>query len=72
MESMNIDTIIQNHDRLEHDLRKALTTMERKSVIYDIRKQILANQDKCPHYSQYNWAVVDGICPYCGKQLFNK
>ena len=68
----NMQQIIEDHERLERDLRVALATLERKSIIYDIRMQILDNQRQCPHFSpDYNWAVVDEICPYCGKELKN-
>lgn len=65
---MNIDEIIQNKERLELELRKALSSMEKKDTIFKIREQIRKNQDNCPHYSsKYNWTHVDR-CPYCGKK----
>lgn len=64
---MNIDDIIQNRQDLEYRLRVALSTMERKSTIQEIHKEIIENQRQCPHVdNKYNWAIVDGICPYCG------
>lgn len=70
MESMNIDDIIQNREELNTRLRMALATMERKSTIQEIRKEIIHNQQQCPHFSdKYNWAIVDGVCPYCGYML---
>ena len=67
---MNIDEIMVKHAQLEHDLNLALATMERKNEIKRIREEILNNQDHCPHFSEkYNFAIIDGICPYCGKHL---
>lgn len=67
---MNIDEIILKRNQLNHDLRIALATMERKDTVAQIRKAIIENQDKCPHISsKYNWAIVDGTCPYCGRHI---
>ena len=67
---IDIDTIIKQHDTLEHQLNLALATMERKSKIYEIRTAILENQNLCPHFSEkYNWPIIDNICPYCGRKL---
>ena len=69
---MNIEEIIKNRERLDKELRFALSTMERKDTIAKIRLDILKNQKTCPHFdNKYNWAVVDRICPYCGFQLSN-
>lgn len=69
---MSIEKIIENRERLDKELRFALSTMERKDTIAKIRLDILKNQKACPHFdNKYNWAVVDGICPYCGFQLSN-
>lgn len=40
---MNIDEIIQNKERLELELRKALSSMEKKDTIFKIREQIRKN-----------------------------
>ena len=40
---MNIDEIIQNKERLELELRKALRSMEKKDTIFKIREQIRKN-----------------------------
>ena len=62
-----IDEIIQTHIQLEKQLQVALATMERSNKITEIHKQIIANQNRCPHFnSNYNWAIVDDTCPYCG------
>lgn len=67
---MSIEKIIENRERLDKELRFALSTMERKDTIAKIRLDILKNQKACPHFdNKYNWAVIDGICPYCGFQL---
>ena len=70
MEIMTIDQIISNHTVIERRLFKALATMDRKEDIQILREQLIELQDKCPHFStKYNWEVVDGTCPYCGKNL---
>ena len=69
---MNIDKIISNKERLNKELRIALSTMERSDKIYEIKKEIIENQKVCPHVSnKYNWAIVDSICPYCGFHFAN-
>ena len=67
-----IDDIIATHEKLERELRVALATMERSDKIFEIKKQIIANQIRCPHVSdKYNWTIAYGKCPYCGF-VFNK
>ena len=67
---MIIDDIIYNHDKLEHELKIALSTMEKTDLVKELREKIKANQLGCPHFSdKYNWAIVNEICPYCGKKL---
>lgn len=67
---MNIEEIITNRNRLDNELRQALSTMERKDTIAKIRLDIIKNQRACPHFdNNYNWAVIDGVCPYCGFKL---
>lgn len=67
---MTMDQIIQKHMELSHELTIALSTMERKSVIYELRKELREIQNICPHFShEHNFAMVDGHCPYCGKNL---
>ena len=47
-----------------------ISTMERKSVIYELRKELRELQNICPHFSaEHNFAMVEGYCPYCGKKL---
>lgn len=67
---MNMEDIISRHNELERRLHIALATMERKSTIYEIKKEMREIQNVCPHFSnEYNYAMVDGYCPYCGKKL---
>lgn len=62
-----IDDIITTHEKLERELRMALATMERSDKVFEIKKQIIANQSKCPHFdNNYNWAITNDTCPYCG------
>ena len=64
---MNIDDIINTRKILDHKLQMALSTMEKKDTIMAIRKEIIQNQKKCPHFSsKYNWVVTAQECPYCG------
>lgn len=70
---MNMNEIIQKREELDNQLNIALSTMEKKDTIQKIRLEILKNQRQCPHYStEYNWVVVDGVCPYCGFKLQNE
>lgn len=67
---MNIDEIIQNKEILDKALYVALSTMEKKTVIKELRQKIKDNQAACPHFSEkYNFVMIDDICPYCGKKL---
>ena len=64
---MNIDDIIQTHERLACELRLALATMERSDKVNEIHKKIIGNQKQCPHFSnKYNWTIANNSCPYCG------
>ena len=63
----DIMNIVAQRERLDKELHMALATMERSDKIEQIRKQQIANQMNCPHFSsEFNWAVVDNTCPYCG------
>ena len=65
-----IDDIIFEYNNLEKELRLSLSTMERKSKIYEIKQSIFNLQRKCPHYDEtHEFDLIDGKCVYCGKQL---
>ena len=67
---MNMNEIIRKHEELERRLKIALSTMERKSTISEIYTELIDLQKQCPHFSvEHSFAIVDGECPYCGKQL---
>ena len=67
MEYMNIDEIISRRTELEKQLRFALSTMEKKDAIYNIKEKLIEVQRQCPHFSdKYNWVAQNGTCPYCG------
>ena len=67
---MNIEEIMRTKEILDAQLRVALSTMERKDIIKELKKEIDANQMACPHFSdKYNFTMIDGKCPYCGKNL---
>ena len=62
-----MEDIIANHERIARELRVALATMERSDRVNELHKELIENQKRCPHFSaEYNWAVVNGTCPYCG------
>lgn len=62
-----IQDIIQTKEKLDQQLKTALSTMEHKDTVKKIRAAITENQKRCPHFdNNYNWAIVDDICPYCG------
>lgn len=64
---MRIDDIIQTRERLNRELRMALSTMERKDTIEKIKLAMIDNQKHCPHAStKYNWEITNDTCPYCG------
>ena len=67
---MNMDQIIQKHTELSYKLNYSLSTMERKSTINEIHRELIELQRQCPHFSlEHSFAIIDGECPYCGKQL---
>lgn len=64
---MRIDDIIQTREKLNRELRMALSTMERKDTIEKIKLAMIDNQKHCPHAStKYNWEITNDTCPYCG------
>lgn len=68
MVDMNINDIIKRKAQLENELRLALSTMEKKDTIQQIKEQIKLNQQNCPHDTQYYSAETEGECAYCGKK----
>ena len=66
----DIEYIINTKEKLDKDLRQALSTMQRQDTIFKIREKMKENQKECSHFStKFNWVIVDNICPYCGKNL---
>ena len=64
---MTMDEIIHTREQLEKELRFALSTMERSNAVFNIKKKIIETQNRCPHFdNNYNWAIIDDTCPYCG------
>ena len=62
-----IEDIISTHEQLARELRFALATMERSNKVEEIHQKIIENQKRCPHFdNNYNWAIVNDTCPYCG------
>lgn len=70
---MTMEQIINRREQLDKDLRLALSTMERSDKIRLIKEAIIENQKQCPHFdNNYNWAIVNEICPYCGFHFSNR
>ena len=70
---MSMEEIISTHERSDKELRIAVATMERKDTIMKIKKEIIQNQERCPHFDvNFNWTVVDEHCPYCGKKIIEE
>lgn len=70
---IDIDIIMAHRADLDAQLKTALSTMDLKTNIFEIREAIKENQKNCPHFSdKYNFTVVDGICPYCGAKINNE
>lgn len=68
---MNMDEIICKHADIERRLMFALSTMERKTTINEIHKELIELQKQCPHFSlEHSFAIIDEKCPYCGMVLF--
>lgn len=66
---MNIIDIITTKNELDNELRIALSTMEKKEDIRNIKYKIKENQNRCPHFdSNYKLEWIGSTCPYCGKQ----
>ena len=64
-----IQDIIAEKERLDKALKVALSTMEKKDTIQEIKSKMRINQSRCPHFdNKYNFVWVDDTCPYCGKK----
>ena len=51
-------------------MKFALSTMEKKETIFEIKQDIAKNQALCPHFSyEYDWKPINGECPFCGKKM---
>ena len=65
---MNITDIITTKNELDNELRIALSTMEKKEDIRNIKYKIKENQNRCPHFDfNYKLEWIGSTCPYCGK-----
>lgn len=59
--------IIATREQLDKELHFALSTMEKKDTIQQIKNRIIVNQRLCPHVdTNYNWEIIGDQCPYCG------
>lgn len=71
---MDVSYIKKRYNELDKKLTIALSTMARKSDIYDIKKEMLELQKQCPHYDpKDNYTIIEGNkCPYCGGPIYLK
>lgn len=66
---MDINNIKATYDKLNVDLKQALSRMERTDRVFAIRDQIRDLQQLCPHSSgNFDFSDTDR-CPYCGKRF---
>ena len=67
---MDINEIKTKYQNLNLDLRRALSTMEKKDSVILIKQQIEELQQLCPHKinDTYDFSHSDH-CPYCGKKF---
>jgi len=61
---MTDNEIRKTKERLDEELRVALSTMDRKNDVFEIREKIKENQARCRHDPLIN--QYSGICPICG------
>lgn len=62
--------ILDAYNELNSKLITALSTMEKKDTIHDIRLKINNLQNLCSHNDPtLNYDFIGGRCPYCNKQI---
>ena len=66
---MDIKEIQARYNNLNHDLRAALSTMEKSDSIFVIRQQIKELQALCPHDDGSFDFTTKSSCPFCGKHF---
>ena len=66
---MDINNIKEEYQQLNHDLKKALSTMQRTDRVIMIREAIKDLQQICPHNNgSFDFSITE-YCPYCGKHF---
>ncbi len=67
---MTANEVQAQYISLNNELRRALSTMEKKDTITIIKQQIKELQELCPHKinDYYDFSNADE-CPYCGKKF---
>ena len=66
---MDINDIKIRYTNLHHELRQALSKMEKTDAVKIIRDQIKELQRSCPHNDgEFNFSDTKE-CPYCGKKF---
>lgn len=66
---MDINNIKEEYQQLNHDLKKALSTMQRTDRVIMIREAIKDLQQICPHNNgSFDFSTTE-YCPYCGKHF---
>ena len=64
--------ILNKKNDLMRQLNFSLSTMEKKDDIHILRKELNILIQQCPHYdAELNFALIEGICPYCGGKILN-
>ena len=47
--------------------------IEKTNELCELRQELKEIRNSCPHVSQeYNWAIVNGVCPYCRGSIRSK
>lgn len=65
---MNTNEIMNKYQELSKKLFVALSTMERKDTIFELKNEIASLQKDCPHNGT-NFSLQNGCCCFCGKRL---
>ena len=66
---MDINSIKQEYEALNSELKQVVAKMERTDRVFAIRDAIKDLQNLCPHNNgNYDFSDTDA-CPYCGKHF---
>ena len=62
---MTKNEAINKSKELDNRLKKALSSMEKKEDLYQIKEEIKQFQKVCPHNENF---TINKYCPWCGKK----